>query len=492
MIEDFERCYRFMQSRDPRYDGFFFVAVTSTGVYCRPSCPARLPSRRNVRLFRSSAAAQEEGFRACKRCDPDAAPGSPAWNRRADVAGRAVRLIADGAVDRDGVGGLASRLHFSERQLNRILVSELGAGPVALARAQRAQTARTLIQTTDLPFAQVALGAGFRSVRQFNDTVRAVYARTPTELRRRARARRPASGAIELRLPYREPFDGDSLVAFLAARAIPGVEEVEGSTYRRTLFLEHGAGIVSLTPAARFVRCELHLDDLRDLTAAVARSRRLLDLDADPISISSQLAESGPLAPLVRDRPGLRVPGCVDGFELGVRAIVGQQVSVQAARTVLGRLAAEYGEPLAEPDGALTHRFPAPDALAELDPAALAIPAHAREGAALARPAHRGWRAAPRRRQRRVRGNRRAGRNPGRRAVDHLIREHARARRSGRVPAWRRGHPPRARTARRPGLGRALAPLALLRGDAPLAQPRRLSHGDPIRLRACAPSRSST
>jgi AraC family transcriptional regulator of adaptative response / DNA-3-methyladenine glycosylase II len=373
VIEDFERCYRFMQSRDPRYDGFFVVAVTSTGVYCRPSCPARLPSRRNVRLFRSAAAAHEEGFRACKRCDPDAAPGSPAWNRRADVAGRAVRLIADGAVDRDGVGGLAARLHFSERQLNRILVSELGAGPVALARAQRAQTARTLIQSTDLPFGQVALGAGFRSVRQFNDTVRAVYDRTPTELRRRAR-RRPSSGTIELRLPYREPFDGDSLIAFLAARAIPGVEEVDRSTYRRSLALDHGDGVVSLTPAARFVRCELRLDDLRDLTAAVARSRRLLDLDADPVSISSQLGQDGPLAPLVRDRPGLRVPGCVDGFELGVRAIVGQQVSVPAARTVLGRLAAAYGEPLPEPRGGITHRFPSAAALAEIDPGALPFP----------------------------------------------------------------------------------------------------------------------
>ena len=374
MIEDFERCYRFMQSRDPRYDGFFFVAVTSTGVYCRPSCPARLPSRRNVRLFRSAAAAHEAGFRACKRCEPDASPGSPAWNRRADVAGRAVRLIADGAGDRDGVGGLAARLHFSERQLNRILVSELGAGPVALARAQRAQTARTLIESTDLPFAQVATGAGFRSVRQFNDTVRAVYARTPSELRGRARARRPASGAIELRLPYREPFDGDSLIAFLAARAIPGVEEVAGSTYRRSLALDHGGGIVSLTPAGRFVRCELRLDDLRDLTAAVARSRRLLDLDADPASISAQLGQDGPLAPLVRERPGLRVPGCVDGFELGVRAVVGQQVSVAAARTVLGRLTAAYGEPLPEPDGGLSHRFPSASALASLDPASAPVP----------------------------------------------------------------------------------------------------------------------
>lgn len=374
MIEDFERCYRFMQSRDPRYDGFFFVAVTSTSVYCRPSCPARLPSRRNVRLFRSAAAAHEAGFRACKRCEPDASPGSPAWNRRADVAGRAVRLIADGAVDREGVGGLAARLHFSERQLNRILVSELGAGPVALARAQRASSARTLIESTELPFAQVATGAGFRSVRQFNDTVRAVYARTPTELRGRARARRPASGAIELRLPYREPFDGDSLIAFLAARAIPGVEEVDGSTYRRSLSLDHGGGIVSLTPTGRFVRCELRLHDLRDLTAAVARSRRLLDLDADPASISAQLGHDGPLAPLVRERPGLRVPGCVDGFELGVRAIVGQQVSVAAARTVLGRLVSAYGDSLPEPDGGLTHRFPSASALASLDPASAPFP----------------------------------------------------------------------------------------------------------------------
>src|SRR5215207_5298384 len=187
-------------------------------------------------------------------------------------------------------------------------------------------------------------------------------------------AARAAPRTIQLRLPYREPFDGDSLIAFLEARAIPGVEEVEASTYRRSLSLEHGGAIVSLTPAARFVRCELRLDDLRDLTAAVARSRRLLDLDADPVSISSQLAQDGPLAPLVRGRPGLRVPGCVDGFELGVRAIVGQQVSVPAARTVLGRLAASYGEPLPEADGALTHRFPSAAALAEVDPTALPFP----------------------------------------------------------------------------------------------------------------------
>jgi AraC family transcriptional regulator of adaptative response / DNA-3-methyladenine glycosylase II len=376
VIDDFERCYRFMRSRDPRYDGFFFVGVTSTGIYCRPSCPARLPARRNVRLFPSAAAAQAEGFRACKRCEPDAAPGSPAWNRRADVAGRAVRLIADGIVDREGVPGLAARLGFSERQLNRILVAEVGAGPVQLARAQRAQAARTLIESTELGFAEVALAAGFGSVRQFNDTIRAIYARTPSELRKRASRRRPVSspGEVELRLPARAPLDGASLLDFLGARAVAGVETVEGDTYRRSLALEHGGGLVSLTPGPGQVRCVLRLDNLRDLTAAVARCRRLLDLDADPVSISSQLDADPVIGPLARVRPGMRVPGCVDGFELAVRAIVGQQVSVPAARTVLGRLVERYGEPLAEPAGALTHRFPAAEALAAVDPAELPFP----------------------------------------------------------------------------------------------------------------------
>ena len=372
MIDDFERCYSFMRSRDPRYDGHFFVGVTSTGVYCRPSCPARMPLRRNVRLFRSAAAAQEAGLRACKRCEPDAAPGSPSWNRRADVAGRAFRLIADGVVDREGVPGLAGRLGFSERQLGRVLQSEVGAGPVALARAQRAQTARTLIESTELPFAQVALAAGFGSIRQFNDTVRAVYDRTPTALRARAGRRRngAAPSAIELRLPCRAPFDGEALLAFLAARAVPGVEHVADGSYRRTLRLERGAGSVELTPARAAVNCRLRLDDLGDLTAAVARCRRLLDLDADPGAVAEHLGADPLLGPFVRARPGLRVPGCVDGFELAVRAVVGQQVSVAGARTVLGRLAADYGEPAG--DGQLL--FPSPAALARVDPTELPFP----------------------------------------------------------------------------------------------------------------------
>ena len=436
VIDDFERCYRFMRSRDPRYDGFFFVGVTSTGIYCRPSCPARLPQRRNVRLFATAAAAQTAGFRACKRCEPDAAPGSPAWNRRADVAGRAFRLIADGIVDREGVSGLASRLGFSERQLNRILVAEVGAGPVQLARAQRAQAARTLIESTGLRFAEVALASGFRSVRQFNDTIREVYARTPSELRGRARRRRGATtqGAVDLRLPARSPLDGAALLDFLAARAIPGIEAVEDGTYRRSLALEHGGGLVELTPDDGAVRCVLRLDDLRDLTAAVARCRRLLDLDADPVSIALQLEADPVLGELARRRPGMRVPGCVDGFELGVRAIVGQQVSVAAARTVLGRLVARYGEPLAEPDGAITHRFPTADALVEVEPADLPFPRQRGEALrSLARS--RGPRgAALRRRRGLVRRPRRVARHPGRWPVDRFVCRDAGARRPGRVP----------------------------------------------------------
>src|SRR5215211_6338497 len=363
-----------MQSRDPRYDGFFFVGVTSTGIYCRPSCPARLPQRRNVRLFASAAAAQAAGLRACKRCEPDAAPGSPAWNRRADIAGRAVRLIADGIVDREGVSGLASRLGFSERQLNRILVAEVGAGPAQLARAQRAQAARTLIEATGLSFAEVALASGFGSIRQFNDTIQAIYARTPSELRRRARRKRGSTtqGGVELRLPARSPFDGAWLLEFLGARAIPGVEQVENGTYRRSLGLEHGGALVELTPEADSVRCILRLDDLRDLTAAVARCRRLLDLDADPVAIAEALGRDEVIGGLARARPGLRVPGCVDGDELALRAVLGQHVSLRAAQTRTARLVETFGMPLEQPLGTVTHLFPATAVLAGADPKALA------------------------------------------------------------------------------------------------------------------------
>ena len=261
MVEDFESCYRAVQSRDPRFDGWFFTAVTSTHIYCRPSCPAQTPLRRNVRFYPSAAAAQRAGFRACKRCRPNASPGSPEWDARADVAARAMRLIADGLVDREGVPGLAAALGYSVRQLERTLQAEIGAGPLAIARAQRAQTARILIETTGLPMIDVAHASGFSSVRQFNDTVQAVFDSSPTMLRSRTRqAPQPASDAttpLVLRLAFRHPLCPDNLFGHLAATAVPGVEEVVNGTYRRTLDLAHGPGIVELTPTPEIGRAHV-------------------------------------------------------------------------------------------------------------------------------------------------------------------------------------------------------------------------------------------
>lgn len=324
MHDDFECCYRAVQSKDARFDGWFVTAVLTTGIYCRPSCPVRPPFARNVRFYPTAAAAQRAGFRACKRYRPDASPGSPEWNVRGDVVARTMRLIADGTVDRDGVGGLAARLGYTTRQLERLLQAEVGAGPLALARAQRAQTARVLIETTELPFGDVAFAAGFSSIRRFNDTVRAVFESPPSLLRWRAAMRRASTanspGAVCLRLPVRTPFGFQGVFGHLAASVVPGCEEVRDGAYRRTLWLGFGAGIVTLTPAADHVRCELVLDDFRDLTAAIARCRRLLDLDADPEAVDEALAADPQLAPAVRKAPGQRIPRTVDEAELAVRA----------------------------------------------------------------------------------------------------------------------------------------------------------------------------
>jgi AraC family transcriptional regulator, regulatory protein of adaptative response / DNA-3-methyladenine glycosylase II len=382
VIEDFDQCYRAVRSKDARFDGWFVTAVTSTGIYCRPSCPALTPKRANVRFLPSAAAAQRAGFRACKRCRPDASPGSPEWNLRADAVGRAMRLIHDGAIEREGVPGLARRLGFSERHLHRQLVAELGAGPLALARAQRAQTARLLIETTTLPFTDVAFAAGFPSIRQFNETVREVFATTPTALRRGAggngHGHGEAATGLTLRLRHRAPLDAIGLLAFLGARAVPGVEawDPERAIYRRGLALPHGPAVVALSPrSGDHIACELRLADLRDLAAAVQRCRRLLDLDADPVAIDDALAADPLLAPLVRRAAGRRVPGAVDGAELAVRAVLGQQISVAGARTLAGRLTEALGDPL--PDGLaderLTHAFPSAPALAAADPAALPL-----------------------------------------------------------------------------------------------------------------------
>jgi AraC family transcriptional regulator, regulatory protein of adaptative response / DNA-3-methyladenine glycosylase II len=379
MHTDVDRCYRAVQSKDARFDGWFVTAVLSTGIYCRPSCPARSPLARNVDFYPTAAAAQRAGFRACKRCRPDASPGSPEWNVRGDVVARAMRLIADGVVDREGVGGLAAHLGYTVRQLERLMQAEAGATPLALARAQRTQMARILIETTGMPFGDVAFAAGFSSIRQFNDTVRAVCDLSPTALRARARsgaARDDAvgSGVLSLRLPVRGPFAFEGLFGHLGAAAVPGVEEVRDGAYRRTLRLPHGSGIVSLTPRPDHVLCRLLLDDFRDLSAAIARCRRLLDLDADPEAVIDALSADDALRPLVTKAPGQRIPGTVDEHELALRVVLGQQVSMAAARTHTARLAAAYGQPIADPEGGLDRVFPAIDDLGDVDDAVMAFP----------------------------------------------------------------------------------------------------------------------
>ncbi|WP_435211762.1 AlkA N-terminal domain-containing protein [Streptomyces sp. bgisy034] len=373
---DTERCVRAVQSRDARFDGWFFTAVVTTGIYCRPSCPAVPPKPENMRFLPSAAACQQAGFRACKRCRPDTSPGSPEWNQRADLVARAMRLIADGVVDREGVPGLAARLGYSTRQVERQLLAELGAGPLALARAQRAQAARLLIETTPLPMADVAFAAGFASIRTFNDTVREVFALAPSDLRARAPRGNPGSttGALTLRLPFRAPLNPDNLFGHLAATAVPGVEEWRDGAYRRTLRLPYGHGIVALTPQPDHIACRLTLGDLRDLTVAISRCRRMLDLDADPVAIDDRLRTDPLLAPLVDKAPGRRVPRTADEAEFAVRAVLGQQVSTAAARTHAARLVTAHGEPVDDPEGGLTHLFPAPEALASVDPETLAMP----------------------------------------------------------------------------------------------------------------------
>lgn len=357
------------------------------------------PRACNVRFYASAAAAQQAGFRACKRCRPDATPGSPEWNVRADVVARAMRLVADGIVDREGVPGLARRLGYSERQLERLLSSEVGAGPIALARAQRAQSARILIETTLLPMGEVAFASGFASVRQFNDTVREVFALSPTELRRRSkliaatgrgpRSRRAGAGAllpvdgptvtVRLRLPVREPFAPDGVFGHLVATSVPGCEEMRDGWYRRTLGLANGPGIVALRPAPDHVACAITLTDLRDLTSAVARCRRLLDLDADPVAVTERLGTDEVLAPIVNKSAGQRIPRTLDEAEMAVRVVIGQQISTAAAAQHAARLACALGTPIDDPDGTLAHVFPTPEQLLAGDPALFRMPERRKE-----------------------------------------------------------------------------------------------------------------
>lgn len=370
-----EACLRAVDGRDRRFDGWFVTAVRTTRIYCRPSCPARTPLAENMEFYPSAAAAQHAGYRACKRCRPDASPGTPAWNERADVTARAMRLISDGVVDRDGVPGLAGRLGYSVRQVERLLQGELGAGPLALARAARAQTGRVLIESTGMRMQTIAYSAGFSSLRAFNDCIGQVFGQAPTAMRGRAKSGAGIErGRVDLRLPYREPFHPDNLFGHLVATAVPGVEEWSSGAYRTTVDLPHGPGIVSLRPERGFIACTAQLTDMRDLAAAVNRCRWLLDLDSDPVLVDSALARDPVLRPLVRAHPGRRVPRIIDGAQFAIRAVLGQQISTAAARTHAGRLVQTLGKPLDHPDGTLTHLFPTADALLGADPSSLAMP----------------------------------------------------------------------------------------------------------------------
>ncbi|MBX6382899.1 MAG: DNA-3-methyladenine glycosylase 2 family protein [Microbispora sp.] len=346
---DFEACYRAVSARDPRFDGRFYTAVTTTGIYCRPICPARTPARSNVRFYRHAAAAEAAGFRPCRRCRPELSPGDPGWDVRADLVGRALRLIDDGVADESGVAGLARRLHVTERHLHRLFAAELGTGPLAVARTRRLLLAKQLLTETTLPITDVAFAAGFGSVRQFNAAMKESYGFAPGELRKTNGPVRRSPAALTtgltLRLGHREPYDAQAVLRFLAARAIPSVEAVcwsgdEVAAYTRAV----PGGSITLRPAAGHIRLTVQTTETHRLSRLVARCRRLLDLDADPGAVLEVLGSTS-LAPLVAARPGLRVPGAYDGFELAVRAIVGQQISVAGARTLLGRIAARAGVP---------------------------------------------------------------------------------------------------------------------------------------------------
>jgi AraC family transcriptional regulator of adaptative response / DNA-3-methyladenine glycosylase II len=385
--DDFDTYYRAVASRDTRFDGRFFTGVTTTGIYCRPICPARTPKPENVRFFRVAAAAEAAGFRTCRRCRPDKVPGSPDWNVRADLAGRALRLIADGTADQqDGVSALARTLAVSERHLHRVLVAELGVGPLTLARSRRAQTARLLLESTSLPVSDIAFAAGYGSIRQFNDSVREAFGATPSEIRARFGSGAAAAelagsavdgdGALTLRLGYRAPFDFGALLGWFGDRAVPGVDEVVGAgpdtVYRRALRLPHGTGQVELRDDGGVIHARLAVEDLRDVAVAVRRCRDLLDLDADPAQVGAALSTDPLLAPLVGARPGLRVPGAVDGFEIAVRAVLGQQISVAAARTLTARLVQRFSAVELAAEAALVSADGAPATALATAPATVA------------------------------------------------------------------------------------------------------------------------
>jgi AraC family transcriptional regulator of adaptative response / DNA-3-methyladenine glycosylase II len=390
MDMDFEACRRAFVTRDARFDGRVFGAVKTTGIYCRPICPARTPKPENMTFYPTAAAAQEAGYRPCLRCRPEASPDLGAWRGTSNTVSRALALIEGGALDAGDVDALAARLGVGERQLRRLFRQHLGAAPVTVAQTRRVLLAKQLIQETRLPMAEVALASGFGSVRRFNETFQQLFGRPPGDLRRLAGEASAAAAGVTVKLPYRAPYDWDAIIGFLTARAIPGVEAVSPRRYARTLSVDGAAGVVVVTPGdGDFLVAEIRFPKLQALPAVIARIRRVFDLTADPQLIGDHLSQDAILAPLVAARPGLRAPGAWDGFEMAVRAILGQQITVTAARNLAAKLVATYGEPIDDAAAAglgLTCVFPTPQRLVGQDIAALGMPqARGRALEALAR-----------------------------------------------------------------------------------------------------------
>jgi AraC family transcriptional regulator of adaptative response / DNA-3-methyladenine glycosylase II len=376
MEVDAARWYRAFVSHDRRFDGRVFAGVVTTGIYCRPVCPVRPAKLENSRFFSCAAAAEAAGFRPCRRCRPEASPGTPAWLGTSAVVSRALRLVADGALDEGDVEALAERLGLGGRHLRRLFVRHLGASPALIARARRLHFARALIDQTELPLTQVALSAGFRSIRQFNHTVRRTFGEPPTALRRRRRGAPPKVGEVLLRLPYRAPYDWTGVIDFLAMHATPAVEAVHGDVYRRTVEVNGAAGTIEVRPGgdAPCLSLRVELPSHEGLLQVVERARRLFDLDAAPQEIDSQLGSSRLLRALVDRSPGLRVPGAWDGFELAVRAILGQQMTVRETTMLAGRIVRQWGEPAPVGGAGLTHLFPKPARLAGADLSGVGVP----------------------------------------------------------------------------------------------------------------------
>jgi len=371
---DHDACYRALCQRDARFDGRFFTGVLTTGIYCRPICPAPTPRTENVVFFPSAAAAQAAGLRPCLRCRPEVAPSLAAWRGTANTVSRALALIELGALDQEGVEALALRLGVGERQLRRLFQQHLGATPVAVKQTRRVLLARQMIHETTLPLTEIAFAAGFGSIRRFNEVFLALFGRPPGALRRAAGSE-GAPGELRLRLPYQPPYDWPALLAFLRQRAIPGIEAVDDHHYRRSFDLAGTQGMVTVTPTdGPALAIALHCPRLSALPGIIARVRRVFDLAADPVAINAHLAQDPLLAPMVEARPGLRLPGAWDGFELAIRAVLGQQITVAAARRLGQRLVAAYGQPLTKAVAGVSHVFPTPEVLATADLSALGLP----------------------------------------------------------------------------------------------------------------------